>query len=215
LLAKIRNNFIVGLLVLLPAVVTILLLRWFIATVNSLLLEPIASILRPYLPEAYLKNVAKGVMLIIVILLIVVIGFISKSLLGRRLINYIERAFLKVPMINTIYGATKDVISAFSGTGKTTMFSKVVMVEYPRKGMYSIGFITSEGMGEVQEKTKENVMNVFIPTTPNPTTGMFVMVPKEDLTILDMKIEDGLKLILSGGAVTPQYKGVETLPNRG
>ena len=214
MLAKIRNNFIVGLLVLLPAVVTVLLLRWFIATVNNLLLEPIVRILRPYLPEIYLQNTAKVAMFIIVIFLIVAIGAISKSLLGRRLIHYIERAFLKVPIINKIYGATREIISAFSGTGKT-MFSKVAMVEYPRKGMYAIGFITSEGMGEIQDKTKAYVYNVFIPTTPNPTSGMFVMVPKEDITILDMKIEDGLKLILSGGAVTPQYKGEGTLPAKG
>ncbi|MBI2447144.1 MAG: DUF502 domain-containing protein [Candidatus Omnitrophica bacterium] len=206
MLAKIRNNFIVGLLVLLPAVVTILLLRWFIANVNNLFLEPIVRILKPYLPEIYLQNTAKVVMLIIAIFLIVAIGAISKSLLGKRLINYIERVFLKVPMINKIYGAIKEIISAFSGTGKT-IFSKVVMVEYPRKGIYSIGFITSESKGEVQDKTKEEVINIFIPTTPNPTSGMFVMVPKEDITVLDMKVEDGLKLIISGGVVTPQYKG--------
>ena len=206
MLAKIRNNFIVGLLVLLPAVVTVLLLRWLIATVNSFFLEPVARLLRPYLPEIYLQNTAKVVMLIIAIFLIVAIGAISKSLLGKRLINYIERAFLKVPMINKIYSAIREIISAFSGTGKT-IFSKVVMVEYPRKGMYAIGFITSEGMGEIQDKTKAYVYNVFIPTTPNPTSGMFVMVPKEDLTILDMSVEEGLKLIISGGVVTPQYKG--------
>ena len=214
MLAKIRNNFIVGLLVLLPAVVTVLLLRWFIANVNNLFLEPIVRILKPYLPEIYLQNTAKVVMLIIAIFLIVAIGAISKSLLGKRLINYIERAFLKVPMINKIYGAIKEIISAFSGTGKT-MFSKVAMVEYPRKGMYAIGFITSEGMGEIQDKTKAYVYNVFIPTTPNPTSGMFVMVPKEDITVLDMKVEDGLKLIISGGVVTPQYKGEGTLPAKG
>lgn len=214
MLAKIRNNFIVGLLVLLPAVVTILLLRWFIANVNNLFLEPIIRILKPYLPEIYLQNTAKVVMLIIAIFLIVAIGAISKSLLGKRLIHYIERAFLKVPMINKIYGATKEIISAFSGTGKT-IFSKVVMVEYPRKGIYSIGFITSESKGEVQDKTKEEVINIFIPTTPNPTSGMFVMVPKEGITVLDMKVEDGLKLIISGGVITPQYKGVGTLPDRG
>lgn len=205
MLAKIRNNFIVGLLVLLPAIVTILSLRWFIAMVNNIFLEPIVRILRPYLPEIYLQNTAKVVMLIIAILLIMTIGAISKSLFGRSLINYIEKIFFKIPMINTIYTSTKDIISAFSGIGKT-VFSKVVLVEYPRKGMYSIGFITSEGMGEVQEKTKEYVISVFIPTTPNPTSGMFVMVPKEDLTMLDMKVEDGIKLIISGGLVVPQYK---------
>jgi len=214
MLAKFRNNFIVGLLVLLPAIVTVLLLGWFIATVNSLFLEPVARLLRPYLPEVYLQNVAKGVMLIIVILLIVAIGFVSKSLLGRRLINYIEWIFVKIPMINKVYSAIREITSAFSGTGKT-MFSKVVMVEYPRKGMYAIGFITSEEMGEIQDKTKEHIYNVFIPTSPTPFSGMLVMVPKEDLTILDMSVEDGLKLIISGGTVVPQYKGVGTLPARG
>ena len=214
MLARFRNNFIVGLLVLLPAIVTALLLGWFIATVNSLFLEPVARLLRPYLPEAYLQNVAKGVMLIIAILLIVAIGFVSKSLLGRRLINYIEWIFVKIPMINKVYSAIREITSAFSGTGKT-MFSKVVMVEYPRKGMYAIGFITSEEMGEIQDKTKEHIYNVFIPTSPTPFSGMLVMVPKEDLTILDMSVEDGLKLIISGGTVVPQYKGVGTLPARG
>jgi uncharacterized membrane protein len=115
-------------------------------------------------------------------------------------------------MINKIYGAIKEVSNAFLGQDRGT-FRKVVLVECPRKGMYAIGFVTSEVKGEAQMKTEETVVNVFVPSTPNPTTGFLLLVPKEQVIPLDMSVEDGLKMIVSGGIVTPTYGDTEDRSN--
>jgi uncharacterized membrane protein len=134
------------------------------------------------------------------ILLILIIGFVVTNVLGARLIDYTEKLLHKVPIVPKIYFAIKQIIDAFSMQGKHS-FSKVAMIEYPRKGIYSIGFIISECRAEIQSAAGKKLINVFIPTTPNPTTGFLVMAPEEDITILDMTVEDGLKLILSVGMV--------------
>ena len=123
---------------------------------------------------------------------------------GRRLVAIGEAIIKHVPLLNKTYGFMKE-ISQTLLAGKQTMFQRVVLVEFPRPGIYSIGFVTSETRGEAQEKTKETVINVFVPTTPNPTSGFLILVPREQLIELDMTVAEGMKMVISGGAVVPPY----------
>jgi uncharacterized membrane protein len=141
---------------------------------------------------------------IIFFLFILFVGMFASNMIGRRTILFGESIMVKIPLASKIYTAVQQIIAAVTG-GKGAVFNKVVLVEYPRKGVYSLGFVTSETEGEVQYQTKQKVVSVFIPTTPNPTSGLLVFVPDEDLIYLKMSTEDGLKLVISGGFVTPAY----------
>ncbi|HQD40060.1 MAG TPA: DUF502 domain-containing protein, partial [Bacillota bacterium] len=120
----------------------------------------------------------------------------------------LEKMIGKVPVMNSVYSALKQVVDAFS-PDQTNAFQRVAMVEYPRKGTWSIGFVTGISSGEVQRKTEHEVLNIFIPTTPNPTSGFLIFVPKQDVIFLEMSVEDGLKLIISGGVITPKEQAEE------
>lgn len=133
--------------------------------------------------------------------------------MGRKLIETGETLLAKIPLVRNIYLTVKQVIEALFLKNKTA-FKQVVMFEYPRKGIYQLGFVTNMGRGEIQIKTNEEVVNVFIPTTPNPTSGMLVLIPKDDLIFLEMSVEQAMKMIISGGIVVPPYgqaEGVDEL----
>lgn len=197
---KLRRNFITGLAILFPAVVTIWFVKFIITKTNIVVLEPLMRLMRPFIGNTVLEYFAKLALFIIVIFIIAVIGFGTRVLFLRNFFSYLEKLFFRVPMVGTIYRFTKDMSRAFLGQSKG-MFTRVVLVEFPRKGIYSIGFVTSEGKGEVQDKTEEKVINVFVPTTPNPTSGYLLLVPEEDLIKLDMSVADGMKMVISGGVV--------------
>lgn len=198
---RLRKNFFTGLAVLLPAVVTILLIRFVVIKTNLLLLEPIAGRLKPYLlGNVMLEYLMRGTLFILIVLIIVLIGYGTRVLLLRTFFSYFEKLFFKVPMIGKIYSAVREMSKAFLGHSKW-IFKRVVLVQYPRKGIYSIGFVTSEAKGEVQDKTVEKLVSVLIPTTPTPLSGFLILVPEEELINLDMTIEEGLKLVISGGIV--------------
>ncbi|MBI5117666.1 DUF502 domain-containing protein [Candidatus Poribacteria bacterium] len=152
-----------------------------------------------------------GVGVLIFFLLILLVGIFATNLIGKRMLSLAERVVSRIPLANKIYAAVQEISTAFLGS-KRSIFSTVVLVEYPRKGLYSLGFVTSEGKGEVQDKTAEHVVGVFVPTTPNPTSGLLVFVPKDELIYLNMTTEDGLKLVISGGVFTPAYnsKAIES-----
>lgn len=198
---RLRKNFFTGLAVLLPAVVTILLIRFVVIKTNLLLLEPIAGRLKPYLlGNVMLEYLMRGTLFILIVLIIVLIGYGTRVLLLRTFFSYFEKLFFKVPMIGKIYSAVREMSKAFLGHSKW-IFKRVVLVQYPRNGIYSIGFVTSEAKGEVQDKTVEKLVSVLIPTTPTPLSGFLILVPEEELINLDMTIEEGLKLVISGGIV--------------
>jgi uncharacterized membrane protein len=144
-----------------------------------------------------------GVGIIASILLIFASGFLMSNIIGQKLLHYVEKILQNIPVVPKVYFGIKQIIDAFSVNGKH-MFSKVVLIEYPRKGIFVIGFLTGECRGEVQEKTAAKVINVFVPTTPNPTSGMLVLIPEEEIIYLDMTVEEGLKLIVSAGMVVPE-----------
>lgn len=188
---QLKRLFVRGLLALIPLVATIYVLDFIFSFLDGFLDVFIRGIFGIEIP---------GVGALASILLILFIGFIVTNVLGARLIHYAERLLKKVPIVPKIYFAIKQIIEAFSLQGKHS-FSKVAMVEYPRKGIYSIGFIISESKAEIQSAAGKKLINIFIPTTPNPTTGFLLMIPEDETIILDMSVEDGLKLILSAGMV--------------
>lgn len=204
-LVKLRNNFITGVAVALPLIITVLLMWVLFQKVNIYLLKPAIDLLEPYLNVNWMIYIAKAGVFLIVVLFISLLGFAAKNIILMRLFGSIERFLTKVPLIGRFYKATKQISNAFLGVGKT-VFKKVIVFEYPRKNVYSIGFVTSESEGEVQVKTNKKVLSVFLPTTPNPTSGVFLLVPIEEAIILDMSVEEALKMIISGGNVFPEYK---------
>jgi uncharacterized membrane protein len=190
---KIRQLFLRGLFSLLPAVATIYLAYYLFRLLDNFLGTYITLFLGRPLP---------GAGLVVSLILIFITGFLVSNVIGEKLFNWGENLLQKIPLIPRIYFGIKQIVDAFSLQGKQ-LFNKVVLVEYPRKGSYAIGFVTGECKGEVQGKTEARLINVFIPTTPNPTSGMLILVPDEEITYLDMTVEEGLKLIISAGVVAP------------
>jgi uncharacterized membrane protein len=206
--ARWQANFLAGLAIVMPGVITFAVLIWLSRTVAS-----ITDTLLIFLPRKLThQNGGDGEMywywsavaLAMTVFLICVVGLLARNYFGKRVIEWTDSALLRIPLLNKIYGATKQVNDAFS-SGNKTAFRTVVLVEYPRPGVYSVGFITSEPNEEIRAKTKEKVVCVFVPTTPNPTGGFLLLVPEEQVTKLDMSVADGIKYIISLGAINPDY----------
>jgi uncharacterized membrane protein len=203
-----RGNFLTGLAVLLPTVITLAIIKWLFGTIAAF-----TDLLLFFLPyELTHADAGKGPMhwywsvvaLLLAIGLVSVVGLLTRYYIGKRLVEWLDATMLRVPLLNKIYGTIKQVNDAFS-TGSKTSFKTVVLVEFPREGTHSIGFITSEQQAEVQTKTKEKVVCVFVPTTPNPTSGFLILVPEEKVTKLEMSVADGIKYIISLGSISPDY----------
>jgi uncharacterized membrane protein len=212
-LARWRANFLTGLVVVLPAVLTLALVKWLFGTIAS-----VTDLLLCFVPKSIThEDAGKGPMfwywslaaLVLAALLVSLAGLLTRYYIGKRMIAWLDHTMLRVPLLNKIYGTIKQVNEAF-GSGKKTSFKTVVLVEFPREGVFSLGFITSEQPTEVQAKTKEKVVCVFIPLTPNPTSGFLVLMPEDKVTKLEMSVPDGIKYIISLGSVAPEY----TLPVR-
>jgi uncharacterized membrane protein len=220
LFARWQANFWAGLAIVLPAVVSIAALMWLFGTVAT-----ITDTLLIFLPRRWTHHdQGNGELywywsltaLILAVLLIGLVGLLARNYFGKRMIQWVDSTLLRIPLLNKIYGATKQVNDAFSSSNKTS-FRTVVLVEFPRPGVYSIGFITSEPHLEVQAKIQEKVVCVFVPATPNPTSGFLLMVPEDKVTKLEMSVADGIKYIISLGSILPE-SGRPPLPelsNRG
>lgn len=191
---RLRRYLITGIVVTLPSVVTIWVLWNLFSFIDRLakrfLAQPVASI--------------PGVGVALFFAVIILVGVFATNIIGKRMISFGERIMGRIPFANRIYKAVQQLSTAFIGSQRS-IFSKVVIVEYPRKGLHSVGFVTSEAVGEVQHKTDRRVVCVFVPTTPNPTSGVLVFAPREDVIPLEMSTEDGLKMVISGGVVAPAY----------
>jgi len=184
---------ITGIVVILPSVVTIWVLWGLFNFIDGL-----AQKIPGHLPGI------PGIGVVIFLAVILCVGIFATNVIGKRIIARAENAMARIPLANKIYGAVRQMSAVVLGTDKS-LFSKVVLVEYPRKGIFSIGFITTENGGEIDYRTSKQTMGVFVPTTPNPTSGLFVFVPVEELIFLDMSTEDGVKIVISGGVVNPPY----------
>ena len=194
---SLRKSFFAGLVVVVPLAGSIAILLGLFNWVTDFLLPRALQTHR----DSFLYRVLA---LSVFVFLVTAVGWVTRLVIGRRAVALAEKAIARVPLLNRIYGFVRDVSNTmFSGT--KSAFQKVVLVEFPRPGVYSIGFVTSETQGEAQTLTKETVVNVFVPTTPNPTSGFLILVPRNQLVEMKMSVADGMKMVISGGAVTPSY----------
>lgn len=207
MLNRIKNNFLTGLVVILPVILTVAILTFLIRKINENILNPMVKILGIHFYNPYWTYLTKGAAFVVFILLIALIGLATRLILLRKFFGFWEKLLSRVPMMGKIYVTIKQMSLAFLGQGKY-VFEKVVLIEYPRKGIYSLGFVTAQGSKEIEEKTKSDIVHVFLPTTPNPTNGFFLAVPKKEILPLEMSVADGFKLVVSGGAFSPPEKKV-------
>lgn len=196
-----RKYLIAGLLVWMPLGITFLVIRAIVGLLDrTLLLLP-----EMYQPDNLLGVHIPGLGVLLGAILVLTTGMIVANFLGKRLILAWENLLARIPLVRSLYAAIKQIMEAVLATDAQS-FRKVLLIEYPRKGVWSLAFMTSEHLGEVQAKTIGDVVSVFIPTTPNPTSGFIIMIPKHDVIELDMAVEDGLKMIISLGVAVPPWK---------
>ena len=188
--AKIRNNFIAGVVVLIPIGIT-LYLTLFIIRISSKVIPKEIN------PNNYLPFDIPGVEILIALIVITLIGWLSLSFLGKKFFELFNNILKKIPILRTIYSAIGQMTESFTKTDNKQ--KSVVLLEYPRKGVWAVGFATKENEGLIKEKIKEDLINVFVPTTPNPTSGFLLLVPKKDLIFLDVSFEQASKFIVSAG----------------
>jgi len=188
-----RNYFITGVVVLIPIGFTLYLTKILIGISSNLIPKNIN-------PNSYLPFNIPGVEIVISILLITIVGGLSLSFFGRRILKLIDDLFKRIPFLRTVYSAVVQMTETFSK--KDDSKKSVVLVEYPRKGVWAVGFATKENKGEMSQKTGKNLINVFVPTTPNPTSGFLLMFPIEDVIYLNMSFEEASKFIVSAGTST-------------
>ena len=195
ILARLRNNFIAGVVVLIPIGITVYL-TLFITKISSKILPKELN------PNHYLPYDIPGVEIIISIILITFIGWLSLSLIGKKLLEIFNNILKRIPILRTIYSAFVQMLDIFNKSDENK--KNVVLVEYPRKGSWAVGFATKENKSEISHKSKQNLINVFVPTTPNPTSGFLLMFPKEEVIYLDMSFEEASRFIVSAGSSEPK-----------
>ena len=203
---RLRGYFLAGVLVTAPMGITFyvswLLIRWIDSKVTPLLPAQ-------YNPETYLQFGVPGLGLIILFIFLTFVGWATAGLLGRLWTRASERVLARMPVIRSVYSAMKQIIETILKQ-QSNAFREVVLFEYPRRGSWAIGFITGKTQGEVQNLTEDDVVNVFLPTTPNPTSGYLLFIPRRELVILEMTVEEGIKMVVSGGIVTPPDRRPES-----
>ena len=197
---RIRNVFITGLLITLPIALTYWILQLLFTNLDALspVFTKVLIDMGAPIPEGY-RIPSLG--LVITLLIILAVGWFTTNFFGKQMIKIGEGIVEKIPFVRRIYKGSKQVVQSIAHAD-TSAFRKVVLIEFPRRGMLAIGFVTGESRGEVQQYTAEDVLNVFVPTMPNPTSGFLVFAPPDELTEVDMSIEDGIKYVVSGGIVS-------------
>ena len=194
ILARIRNYFIAGVVVLIPIGITVYLTMFMVSISSKILPKEIN-------PNHYLPYDIPGVEILTSIFIITLIGWVSLSFLGKKLLNLFDNILKKIPILRTIYPAIGQMIETFTKSEKGK--KNVVLVEYPRKGSWAVGFATKKNSGEISEKTNKKLINVFVPTTPNPTSGFLLMFPEDEVIYLDLTFEEASKFIVSAGTSNP------------
>jgi len=207
-LRHVRTHFIRGLLIVLPTIITFWLLRILFGAVSDnvtpLVLRALSAGQVTWIGDWHARFVVPLIGLVLTVLLIYLIGLIAANLVGQRIVTWFEAGILKIPFVKSIYGGARQLLDAFDAGGKGT-FTRVVLVQYPRAGVFTMGFVTSEVRLEIPLGDGiVGALMVFLPTTPNPTSGWLAIVPERDLLDLDLSIEEALKLVVSGGIVMPE-----------
>lgn len=205
----IQNRIIAGIFIVIPMAVTIWLVVIFFNLITKWS-EPIMSQLHLSGLEGkyWFELSIRGISIIVTLIFLFIVGQIAKWTIGKRLMDTVEKWILEIPILSTVYSTAKQVVDAIKGGNG--MFRQVVLVEFPKKGLYTIGFLTNENKGrnEFSEKTGKNLISVFMPFAP-PTSGYIIFIPREDCIFLEMSVSDGMKLIISGGVAAPEYPYVK------
>jgi uncharacterized membrane protein len=216
MLARLRTNFLTGIVVIAPVALTIWLISSIIGWFDGLVL--------PFVPDAYrpekilntffgydLKLNIRGVGVVVFLVFAILVGWLAKGLIGRSFIKYAENLVNRMPVVRSFYSGIKQIAETVFAQ-KERSFEKACMIEYPRKGIWAIGFISTDAKGEIAERnsSKGSMVSVFVPTTPNPTSGFLLFFPKSDIVELDMSIEDAAKLVISAGLVYPPTKNTKS-----
>jgi uncharacterized membrane protein len=196
---NLRTNFLAGILITAPIGITFYLAWLIISWIDGRITPMIPA---KYHPETYLPFSIPGLGLLIAVIVLTLIGAITKGFIGRWWLNTSEQILARMPVIRSVYGAVKQIFETILKQ-QSNAFRQVVLFEYPRRGSWAIGFLTGVTEGEVQNLTEDEVLNVFLPTTPNPTSGYLLFIPKNELVFLSMSVEEGIKMVVSGGIVTP------------
>lgn len=205
LLARLRGYFLAGILVTAPVAITFAAAWWFIGFVDSKVVPLIPA---RYNLDVYLRDIVgfeiglPGLGVVVLIALITLIGALTAGFIGRYVVHLGERLLAQMPVISSIYGALKQIFETVLKQ-QSNAFRQAVLVEYPRRGIWAVGFITGNTEGEVQNLTTDDMVNVFLPTTPNPTSGFLLFLPREELVDLSMTVEEAIKMVISAGIVTP------------
>jgi uncharacterized membrane protein len=192
---RLRNYFFTGVIVLIPIGFTLYLSK-FLINISAKLI-PIGLN-----PNTYLPRSIPGLEIVLTVLFITIVGSLSLSFLGKKFLQIIDDLFKRIPILRTIYSAIGQMTESF--TNQDSNKKSVVLIEYPRKGSWAVGFATKENKGEIKDKTNKNLINIFVPTTPNPTSGFLLMFPKEEVIYLDMSFEEASKFIVSAGTSNPK-----------
>ena len=199
ILARIRTYFLTGIIVTAPIGITFYIAWQFITWVD----ESIRPLLPPlYNPETYVPFALPGVGLVFGFIVLTLIGALTASFFGKALMRLGERLVERMPVVRTIYSALKQIFETVLAQSSDS-FSEVVLVEYPRRGLWTIAFVTSKTKGEVQDITTDDMINIYVPTTPNPTSGFLLFVPRHDIRSLSMTVEEGIKYVISTGIIVP------------
>ena len=197
IIARLRNYFITGVVVLIPIGITLYLTKFFISISSNLIPSRIN-------PNTYLPFDIPGLEIVLAIIFITLVGGLSLSFLGKKFLQLVNDLFKRIPILRTIYSAIGQMTETLAP--KKGQKKSVVLVEYPRKGSWAVGFATKKNEGEISKKTNSNLINVFVPTTPNPTSGFLLMFPKDEIIYLDMSFEEASKFIVSAGTSNPEAK---------
>jgi len=193
--ARIRNYFITGIVVLVPIGITLYLTKFFISISSNLIPKEIN-------PNHYLPFAVPGLEILLAVIFISLIGYLSLSFIGKKILQLFNDLLKRIPILRTIYSAIGQMTETLAP--KKNSKKSVVLIEYPRKGSWAVGFATKDNKGEISQKTNKNLVNVFVPTTPNPTSGFLLMFPKEEIIYLDMDFEEASKFIVSAGTSNPK-----------
>lgn len=200
MLQKIRKTLLAGLLVLMPISLSVYILFHLFVFFDGLLRDTIVRFAAEKIFHTQLDFRIPGLGILAILALLLITGALTRNYLGRKFISISDRIITRIPLINRVYSALRDISEAVFAE-KREIFKKAVLFEYPRKGMFSIGFYTQDTTGPVQEAIREDVVSVFLPTTPNPTSGYLLFVPKSSIVDLDISVEEALKLVISGGSI--------------
>jgi len=203
---RLRTYLVTGLLVWVPLGITVFLVKFMVDFMDrTLLLLPLN-----YRPETVLGFNIPGLGIVLALTVLLVTGILAANFLGRKLVEVWESVLNRIPLVRSVYSAAKSFAEVVL-TDNTESFKEVMLIEYPRKGLYSLCFQTSTQLGEIQARTGEEVVCVFVPTTPNPTSGVMILVPRSDVIVLDMEIEEAVKMVVSLGVVVPKWRAEELI----